>query len=123
LQLFLFSFAIIACNNPASEEHAHAPDGSHPEEEGLQPVSYTLYSENSELFVEFKPLVVGSTSSFATHLTKLGDNFLPYTEGTVTISLLQGRKGIKNTAKEPGSPGIFRLALQPTQAGLGKLVF
>jgi RND family efflux transporter MFP subunit len=119
---FFLAVAIIACNNPATE-HPHAPDGSHPGEEGLQSVSYTLYSNKSELFVEFKPLVVGSTSKFAAHLTKLGENFLPYTEGTVTVSLLQGNKGLKNTATAPSSPGIFRLALQPTQAGLGKLIF
>src|SRR5215203_4113066 len=123
LATFLMAVALIACNNPASEDHAHAPDGSHPGEEGLQPVSYTLYSDKSELFVEFKPLVVGSTSKFAGHLTMLGENFLPYTEGTVTVSLIQSGKGLKNTATAPSSPGIFRLALQPSQAGLGKLVF
>jgi membrane fusion protein, heavy metal efflux system len=123
LAAFFAVFAIVACNNNASEDHPHAPDGSHPGEEGLQSVSYTIYSEKSELFVEFKPLVVGSTSKFAAHLTKLGDNFLPYTEGTVTVSLVQGSKGLKNIATAPSSPGIFRLALQPTQAGWGKLVF
>jgi membrane fusion protein, heavy metal efflux system len=112
-----------ACTSPASEEHAHNADGSHPEEEGLQAVSYTLYSDTSELFVEFKPLVVGTTSKFAAHLTRLGEQFTPYTEGTVTVSLLVGSKGVKQTATAPTSPGIFRLALQPTQAGMGKLVF
>ena len=123
LAVFFLASALIACNNSASDEHPHTPDGSHPGEGGLQSVSYTLYSDKSELFVEFKPLVVGRTSKFAAHLTKLGETFLPYTEGTVTISLVQGEKGIKNTATAPGSPGIFRLALQPTQAGVGKLIF
>jgi RND family efflux transporter MFP subunit len=91
--------------------------------EGLEPLAYTLYTDKSELFVEFKPLVVGQTSKFAAHLTKLGENFLPYTEGTVTVSFIQGGKSIMNTANAPSSPGIFRLALQPAQAGIGKLVF
>ncbi len=112
----LFIAGIMACNNKASNEQVS-------EEEGLQPVSYTLYTAKSEIFVEFKPLVVGSTSKFAAHLTKLGKNFLPYTEGTVTVSLLLNTKGLKNTATAPSSPGIFRLALQPTQAGIGRLVF
>ena len=111
----LLAFIVIACKQKSSKEESG--------EEGLQPVSYTLYSERSELFVEFKPLVVGQTSKFAAHLTKLGENFLPYTEGTVTVSLIQGGKGIKNRVTAPSSPGIFRLALQPTQPGLGKLVF
>lgn len=119
----LLVLTLMACTNKTPDGHAHAADGSHPGEAGLQPLSYTLYSDSSELFVEFKPLVVGATSKFAAHLTKLGENFTPYTEGTVTVSLLVGNKGIRNTVDGPGSPGIFRLALQPTQAGMGKLVF
>jgi RND family efflux transporter MFP subunit len=119
--LLLAGFA--ACNNNANEDHAHATDGSHPGEEGLQALSYTLYTAKSELFVEFKPLVAGQTSRFAVHLTKLGDFFMPYTEGTVTVSLLLSGKGIKNTVNAPSSPGIFRMALQPPQAGMGKLIF
>jgi RND family efflux transporter MFP subunit len=112
----LIVMGMMACNNDASNEQVS-------EEEGLQPVSYTLYTPKSELFVEFKPLVVGSTSKFAAHLTKLAENFLPYTEGTVTVTLFQNGKELKNTATTPSSPGIFRLSLQPTQAGMGKLVF
>jgi membrane fusion protein, heavy metal efflux system len=111
----LLLIATIACKQKAAKENAAA--GS------LASLSYTLYSGKSELFVEFKPLVVGQTSKFAAHLTLLGENFLPYTEGTVTVSFIQNDKGIKNTANAPGSPGIFRLALQPAQAGMGKLVF
>jgi len=106
---------ITACND----------NRSHTEEqkEELEALAYTLYTPKSELFVEFKPLVVGSTSKFAAHLTKLAENFLPYTEGTVTVTLFQNGKQLKNTVTTPSSPGIFRLSLQPTQAGMGKLVF
>lgn len=86
-------------------------------------LSYTLYSDTTELFVEFQPLVVGKTSRFATHLTLLSDTFRPYTEGQVTVSLVQDDKGIRNTVDSPGTPGIFRLALQPARPGMGKLVF
>ena len=102
-----------------------ACDHSHTEErkEELETLSYTLYTNKSELFVEFKPLVVGQTSKFAVHLTKLGENFLPYTEGSVTVTLFQNGKVLSDSVTAPGSPGIFRLALQPVEAGLGKLVF
>ncbi|HCL06539.1 MAG TPA: efflux RND transporter periplasmic adaptor subunit [Chitinophagaceae bacterium] len=124
LLVAIFVLAVVAgCNTTATENHEHAPDGSHPGEEGLQALSYTLYSDKTELFVEFKPLVVGQTSTFAAHLTKLGDTFLPYTEGIVTVSLLLGTKGLKQTAIAPSSPGIFRLALQPSAVGKGKLIF
>lgn len=115
LSICLLAIGITACKQKAARDQA--------QEESLQALSYTLYTEKSELFVEFKPLVVGQTSKFAAHLTLLGENFLPYMEGTVTVSLIQVDKGLKNTATSPSSPGIFRLALQPVQAGIGKLVF
>lgn len=114
ITMCLLAAGMIACKQKAAKEA---------EAEGLEPVAYTLYTGKSELFVEFKPLVVGQTSKFAAHLTILGENFLPYTKGTVTVSFIQNGKGIKNTANAPGSPGIFRLALQPAQAGTGKLIF
>jgi membrane fusion protein, heavy metal efflux system len=117
-QLLAISVAVIslaACKGKSSTAESH--------EEELRSVAYTLYTDKSELFVEFKPLVVGQASKFAAHLTKLGETFLPYTEGVVTVSFIQGTKGIKNTATAPSSPGIFRLALTPAQPGIGKLVF
>jgi membrane fusion protein, heavy metal efflux system len=119
MKQYFFGFIAIclvtACNN-------NQPDSEQKKEE-LEALSYTLYTPKSELFVEFKPLVVGQTSRFAAHFTKLGEAFLPYTEGTVTVTLFQNGKELNNTVTAPSSPGIFRLALQPTQAGLGKLVF
>lgn len=93
------------------------------ESASLEPIAHTLYSEKTELFVEFKPLIVGETSKFAAHFTILGENFKALTEGTVTVSLLVNDKGIRNTATQPSSPGIFRLVLKPTTAGKGTLVF
>ncbi|HKH61557.1 MAG TPA: efflux RND transporter periplasmic adaptor subunit [Flavitalea sp.] len=119
----LFLAGVYSCNHNKADEHAHNADGSHPGEEALQALSYTLYTDKSELFVEFKPLVVGATSKFAAHLTKLGENFLPVTTGTVTVTLIVNNKGIKNSASSPSSPGIFRLALQPTETGRAKLIF
>lgn len=110
------SFSVLlmaACATPATEEHAHGPD----------PLVHTVYTEQTELFVEFKPLVVGSRSSFAAHFTRLGDRFVPMTEGKVTVSLIVGTSGIRNSADAPSSPGIYRLALSPTVAGQGRLVF
>ena len=103
--------------------HNHDDDHSHEESEGGAVLSYTLYSNNIELFVEFKPLVVGSKTDFAAHFTVLGESFSPLTSGKVTVSLVVGGKELSETAEAPSSPGIFRLGLTPTQAGTGKLVF
>lgn len=112
--LLLLSLALFGCKNDNSEK----AEGS-----TLESLAYTLYTDKTELFVEFKPLTVGETSKFAAHFTILGDNFKPLTEGTVTVSFITGDKGIRNTANGPSSAGIFRLALKPTSAGTGTLVF
>ena len=101
----------------SEEEHGHAHE---PESVTL---AYTLYSDKTELFVEFKPLIVGSTSRFAAHFTKLGESFKSLDEGKITLSLITGDKGIRTVAEKASSPGIFRLALTPKEAGMGKLVF
>lgn len=111
----LTGLAMLGACTHKSEVHEH--------EHGPQPLDYTIYSEKLELFVEFNPLILGVTSNFATHLTLLGEKFLPLSEGTVTVSLLVGGKGIKQTITEPTKPGIYRLSLQPTVAGTGTLIF
>jgi membrane fusion protein, heavy metal efflux system len=116
LLAFLFlAMMVSSCKNGSGDETGG--------EQELSSLSYTLYTDSTELFVEFKPLVVGETSRFAAHLTRLGENFTPYTEGRVTVSLLQGAKGLKNSVDTPSSPGIFRLALKPVRPGVGRLVF
>ncbi|HSO85948.1 MAG TPA: efflux RND transporter periplasmic adaptor subunit [Draconibacterium sp.] len=105
---------LLSCDSKKEEQ------GSGQEPESL---AYTLYSDKSEIFVEFKPLVVGSASKFAAHFTILGEKFLPLTKGSVTVSLIVGDKGIKQTADKPSVPGIYRLSLSPVVAGTGKLVF
>lgn len=118
LWVFVFLFALFSCNQKSVDEHGHEHGAG-----GLEPLAYTLYSEKTELFVEFKPLTVGSTSKFATHLTLLGDEFKALTEGKVTVSLIVGDNGLRSSVDGASSPGIFRLALKPTHAGKGKLVF
>ena len=118
LWVFAFLFVLLGCKQKVADEHGHEHGAG-----GLEPLAYTLYSDKTELFVEFKPLTVGSTSKFATHLTLLGDDFLPVTKGKVTVSLIVGNDGLKAVADSASSPGIFRLALKPTIAGKGTLIF
>ena len=106
---------LVAGCTTKTAEHVHEAESN--------PVAFTMYSDRSEIFVEFKPLIVGTASKFAAHFTILGDNFLPLTEGTVTITLIVGDKGIKYTEDTPAVPGIYRLSLTPVVAGTGKLIF
>jgi membrane fusion protein, heavy metal efflux system len=116
---YFLGFIAVSCMTACKNDHSHTEE----KKQELQTLSYTLYTDKSELFVEFKPLVVGQASKFAAHLTLLGENFLPYTEGSVTVTLFQNGKELRDSANAPSSPGIFRLALEPAQAGIGKLVF
>jgi membrane fusion protein, heavy metal efflux system len=127
LSLVAMCLMLLASSCKQQQEHTH--DGAeaehgHPHDGGLEPVSYTVYTDKTELFVEFKPLVVGETSSFAVHVTRLGENFTPLTEGQLTISLVKGNSGIRHKVEQPRSPGIFGPALQPKEAGSGyQLIF
>ncbi len=92
-------------------------------EKVLEPLAYTLYTDKTELFAEFKPLIVGIESRFAAHFTSLGEFFKPITEGSVTLTLIGQPGNQRVAANSPSNPGIFRLALKPEKAGLYKLVF
>lgn len=128
-QLFFVAIlAFLAGCNSNQDSHGHTHDvvgGSSENEEHAHEagtLSYTLFSGNYELFVEFPALVAGKTSSFAAHFTKL-ETYEPVARGSLTVSLVKGNQGIRNKADAPSSPGIFRPALQPKEAGTYKLLF
>lgn len=111
----------MSCNNKAEDAHAHNADGSHVGEE-IPRLSHTIWTDKTELFVEFPALIVGNGSKFAAHFTVL-DKHQPVREGSVTVSLIKDGKGIRNTVDAPSSPGIFSPAIQPKEAGNYQLVF
>jgi cobalt-zinc-cadmium efflux system membrane fusion protein len=116
----MFSIALLVFSCRQSD---HSGEHEHPHDDGPAPLAYTLYTDKTELFVEFKPLVVGEFSRFAAHFTKLGENFTALEEGTLTLSLVVNGKGIRTTSEKASSPGIFRLALKPAAQGIGTLIF
>lgn len=117
----VLAFLAMACNNRAEDAHEHNPDGSHIGDE-VPTLSYTIWTDDTELFVEFPALIVGNPSRFAAHFTVL-EKHRPVREGSVTVSLIKGGKGIRNTVDAPTSPGIFSPAIQPKEAGNHQLVF
>jgi len=119
--LIVLAFLAMSCNNKAEDAHAHNEDGSHVGEE-IPRLSHTLWTDKTELFVEFPALIVGNPSRFAAHFTVL-DKHKPVREGSVTVSLIKDDRGIRNTAEAPSSPGIFSPAIQPKEAGKYQLVF
>ncbi|MCB9304692.1 MAG: efflux RND transporter periplasmic adaptor subunit [Lewinellaceae bacterium] len=103
------------------ESHSHDEEGDHSHADAGT-VSYTKWAGQVELFVEFKPLVVGEVSRFAAHFTRISD-YKPVREGSVAVSLIVGEKGSRQSVERPSSPGIFTPALQPTSSGVGQLIF
>lgn len=116
MPLAIITIILFSCSQPHSHEHEA-------EEKGLEALAYTLYTDKSELFVEFKPLIVGNECRFAAHFTALGENFKALTEGTITLTVDVNGKQVSVTATEPQVPGIFRLRLTPDMAGMAKLIF
>ncbi|MBK9196332.1 MAG: efflux RND transporter periplasmic adaptor subunit [Flavobacteriales bacterium] len=110
-----------ACGAPEARDN-DAADGAHDHSEA-EPLTFTVYTDSTELFVEFAPLVVGQETRFAAHFTRMGRLFRPVVEGTATVTLQGTGAGSTATADAPSSPGIFPLALKPAQAGRCKLVF
>jgi membrane fusion protein, heavy metal efflux system len=120
-RLFILLAAVVfcSCQRSATNEEDHG----HPHDPEPTTLAYTVYSAKTELFVEFRPLVVGQSTRFAAHFTKLGQSFTSLNEGKITLSLTVGEKGIRTVSDKASSPGIFRLALKPAVAGVGRLVF
>ena len=87
--------------------------------EGPAPVVVSQWTDRSELFVEFPPLVAGATSRFAIHFTDLA-TFAPLREGRATVRLT-GARVEEFEVDEPGSPGIFGVDVTPAAAGRARL--
>lgn len=118
---------LLGCNtNQGSGGHSHdvvgglTGDDEHAHEAGA--LSYTLFSDNYELFVEFPALVVGQTSAFAAHFTRLSD-YKPVSQGKLTVSIVKNGKGLRHSVEAPASPGIFRPALQAKESGNYLMLF
>jgi membrane fusion protein, heavy metal efflux system len=109
------SYLFSGCN---SHEQSHEEKNSE-----LEALAYTIYTDKTELFLEFKPLVVGKEARFAAHFTHLGEYFKPFTEGTIVLTLEVNGKKTSIKTDTLMVPGIFRLRMTPEQVGKGRLVF
>jgi RND family efflux transporter MFP subunit len=87
-----------------------------------QGLSVTRWTGKTELFAEYPPLVAGSTSRFAIHLTAL-DTFKPLTGGRVEVRLQGGSAQPEVFGVDgPSRPGIFGVDVKPSQPGKRELI-
>jgi membrane fusion protein, heavy metal efflux system len=98
-----------------------AETAAEPAAERSETFKVTHYTDGSELFVEYRPLIVGKETNFAAHLSWIGD-YRAVNEGTLTAELVwpdgsrdQARMGVSDT------PGIFRPVVKPSKAGKATL--
>jgi cobalt-zinc-cadmium efflux system membrane fusion protein len=113
LLLILVGALSAGCNR------SRQPQAAPPEPE---PLSVTNWTDRTELFAEYPPLVVGATSRFAIHLTRL-DTFKALTEGNVEVRLQGGSAQPEIFRVDaPSRPGIFGVDVKPAHGGKRQLV-
>ncbi len=114
--LLLIIASLGACRNKQSAEL----DRGHDHDEVK--ILITTYSEDFEIFAEADPFVQGKASNILAHFTHLED-FKPLTEASITMSLVVGTKGIRQTVDTPLKEGIYSFRLQPETTGMGRIFF
>jgi RND family efflux transporter MFP subunit len=89
--------------------------GAEPE---LPTLDVTSWTDKSELFMEYPPLVAGETALFAVHLTRLSD-FSAMTAGRPRIEFTpeSGGPAVTLHGNEPSRPGVFRVEGPSPSAG------
>ena len=86
-----------------------------PEPEAAEAVVETRWSERTELFMEYPPLVAGETSRFAVHFTNLA-RFEPVRTGRAEVRL-SGADAQAFEVAGPDRPGYFGIDVTPARAG------
>ena len=113
--LFVVAFAAYMVGCRGAERAATA-------EAELDPFDVTRWTDKTELFVEYPPLVVGQTSRFAIHLTDLR-TFKAVTSGQVEVQLQGGSAAPEVFRVDgPSRPGIFGVDVKPARASARVLV-
>lgn len=116
IMVALITTVLSACGGNQSKGDAA---GEHAHNESL---FLTGYSDKFEVFAEATPFVAGEPSDILAHFSFLKD-FKPLAEGKITVSLIVGTDGIRQTIEQPFRAGIYKFALQPAVTGKGKIVF
>ncbi len=111
LPALLIATAITACTSKSNQQHDHD-----------EKIQLTAYSNDFEIFAEATPFIVGHSSDMLAHFTSL-QNFKPLPEGSITVNLIIGNDGIRQTVEKPIKTGIYGFSLKPSVAGTGKLIF
>lgn len=119
--ILLASIITTGCGSDAAHDHHDgAGEHGHPHETDateLPGQSLTIWTDHTELFMEYRPLIVGRDVGFAAHVTAI-PGFRAVTQGAVTVDVtLRDGPAVSGKADQPASPGIFRPSVHLTQPG------
>ncbi|MBW2525868.1 MAG: HlyD family efflux transporter periplasmic adaptor subunit [Deltaproteobacteria bacterium] len=104
--------------------HGHGDDhgddhggGDHHEDDGIEPLSITRWTETHELFVEFPPPAPGKAIRYLAHVTRLSD-FQAVTEGVFHVRYRAGDQvAAESTVRAVARAGIFTPEFPPPATG------
>ena len=102
------------------KDHGHTDD--HKSTIELEPLAFTVWTPKTELFVEFKPFVVGEHSKFAAHFTSM-KTFKGLTKGSLKVELLNATNQYDALVEKPAHPGIFMPSIMASKEGMYQLRF
>ncbi|MEX0988077.1 MAG: efflux RND transporter periplasmic adaptor subunit [Bacteroidales bacterium] len=101
--VLILTLAVSCCDRKKEAPSVHRDDVA---------IQSTLYTDQTEFFIEYDPLRAGRESGFLVHVTRL-HSYAPLTSGTLTIEI----GGEKVTTAGPDRPGIFDVPFTPSVAG------
>lgn len=104
--IFVAAIAVgsTACRNNGNQSGEAHDDHGHGH--GGEAIAITLWTDKSELFMEYPPLVAGKPTRLVVHLTVL-ETFEPVRSGTLTVELASGGKSYEVISREPARKGIY----------------
>lgn len=125
--------SLTACEGEHGHDHEHGAGGDHADHRpaadlpGSTITHFTRSPQDqseTELFVEFRPLIVGEETAFAAHFTDCGPLWTAVGEGDLTVELVDTEGETERfSVDSPTVPGIFRPVAKPTTAGTRTLRF
>lgn len=117
-----YNFALVLLTAISLISCVQTPTGTPDDHHHDESLRLTAYNNEFEIFAEAVPFVAGQQSEILAHFTHL-ENFKPLKEGKVTVSLIAGTDGIRQSIEKPLRDGIFKFLLTPPVIGTGKLIF
>jgi cobalt-zinc-cadmium efflux system membrane fusion protein len=120
--MMLVPLVLVACHghDHDGESDHHGAHGDAMEDQ-RPALSFTDWTDASELFIELRALVRGQESACAAHVTKL-PGFEALADGRVTVVLRGGLRDERFESRVPTVPGIFRPVARPTSTGRRRLI-